>query len=97
LADPPFVEPGDVGPRAVEPALQVVALTRKVVSANLTLMSTHPAGAATPLLDEWIAEVGEEQVVASVRTAIQAIEDGTIPGFTDKQALLAYIGRHASR
>lgn len=60
-------------------------------------MSSHPAPAATPLLDEWIAEVGEEQVVAAVRTAIQAIEDGTIPGFTDKQALLAYIGRHASR
>jgi len=48
-------------------------------------------------LEEWIAEVGEGQVSAAVRAAIRSIEDGTVPGFTDKEALLAYIGRHASR
>jgi hypothetical protein len=66
-------------------------------SASLNFMSTHPTEGATPLLDEWIAEVGEDEVISAVRTAMHAIEDGTIPGFTDKQAMLAYIGRHASR
>jgi hypothetical protein len=50
-----------------------------------------------PLLDEWIADVGEEAVAAAVRAAVHDIEDGTIPGFSDKQALLAYMGRHAPR
>ena len=57
-------------------------------------MSTGASEPATPLLDEWIAELGEAKV--AVAAAIKAIEDGTTPGFTDKQALLAYIGRHAS-
>jgi hypothetical protein len=59
-------------------------------------MSTGSDQSATPLLDDWIAEVGEEQVAAAVKAAVHAIKDGTTPGFTDKQALLAYIGRHAS-
>ena len=60
-------------------------------------MASDPDEATTPLLEEWIAEVGEGQVSAAVRAAIRSIEDGTVPGFTDKEALLAYIGRHASR
>ena len=59
-------------------------------------MASDPDEATTPLLEEWIAEVGEGQVSAAVRAAIRSIEDGTVPGFTDKEALLAYIGRHAS-
>lgn len=68
-----------------------------MLSASVNFMSTHPAQGATPLLDEWIVEVGEDEVISAVRTAMDAIEDGIIPGFTDKQALLDYIGRHASR
>jgi len=59
-------------------------------------MTTGSDQVATPLLDDWIGEVGEERVVQAVKAAVQAIEDGITPGFTDKQALLAYIGRHAS-
>ncbi len=58
-------------------------------------MAEHPDQAATPLLDEWIAERGEEQVVAAVKAAMRSIEEGTTPGFTDKAALLEYIGRRA--
>jgi len=49
-----------------------------------------------PLLDDWIGQVGEDQVVVHVQDAVEAIANGTTPGFTDKEALLAYIGRHAS-
>ena len=47
----------------------------------------------TPSLDEWIAEVGEEEVAATIRTSIQDIESGTTPGFTDKDSFLAYLRR----
>ena len=60
-------------------------------------MASDPDEVTTPPLEEWIAEVGEGQVSAAVRAAIRSTEDGTVPGFTDKEALLAYIGRHASR
>jgi hypothetical protein len=59
-------------------------------------MSTGSDQSETPLLDDWIAEVGAEQVVAAIKGAVEQIDGGAIPGFTDKQALLAYIGRHAS-
>ena len=49
---------------------------------------------ATPNLDQWIAEVGEDKVLDAVRDARRAIKDGQIPGFTDKASLLDYIGRH---
>ena len=58
-------------------------------------MSTGSDQAAMPLLDDWICEVGEIGVVVAVKAAVQTIEDGTTPGFTDKEALLAYIGRNA--
>lgn len=47
----------------------------------------------TPSLDEWIAEVGEEEVAATIRASIQDIESGTTPGFTDKDSFLAYLQR----
>jgi len=59
-------------------------------------MTTAADRNATPLLDDWISTIGEAQVVAAVEAAIQAIENGTTPGFTDKEALLAYIGRQRS-
>jgi hypothetical protein len=52
--------------------------------------------ATMPLLDDWIGEVGEDQVVGDVHAAVEAIAEGTTPGFTDKEALLAYIGRRTS-
>jgi hypothetical protein len=56
-------------------------------------MGREPEGNATPSLDEWIADVGEEAVDATVKTAMQEIEGGATPGFSDKDAFLAYIGR----
>jgi hypothetical protein len=47
----------------------------------------------TPSLDEWIAEVGEEEVATAIRASIQDIENGTTPGFTDKDSFLAYLQR----
>jgi hypothetical protein len=49
----------------------------------------------TPLLDEWVDEAGEEAVVASVRAAKTAIEAGSTPGFTDREAMLHYLGRRS--
>jgi len=37
-----------------------------------------------PMLDDWIGQVGEDQVVVEVHGALKAIAEGTIPGFTDK-------------
>jgi len=48
---------------------------------------------STPSLDEWIAEVGEDEVVAVVRDAMRDIEAGTTPGFTDKASFTAYLQR----
>jgi hypothetical protein len=48
---------------------------------------------STPLLDDWIAEVGEERVAAAVRAAQQDIADGTLPAFADKDSLLEYWNR----
>ena len=47
----------------------------------------------TPSLDQWIAEVGEEEVAATIRASIQDIESGTTPGFTDKDSFVAYLRR----
>jgi len=58
-------------------------------------MSVGSERAIMPLLDDWIGQVGEDQVVVDVHDALKAIAEGTTPGFTDKEALLAYIGRHA--
>ena len=56
-------------------------------------MSPQQEHSDTPSLDEWVAEVGEEQVAATVKRAIHDIESGATPGFEDKQAFLAYIER----
>jgi len=49
-----------------------------------------------PLLDEWIHEAGEPAVLASIRAARAAIEDGSMPGFTDPEAMLQYLGRRSA-
>jgi hypothetical protein len=59
-------------------------------------MATSSGQAETPSLDQWIADVGEDKVLEAVRDARRAIDDGQIPGFTDKAGLLHYIGRHKS-
>jgi len=50
-----------------------------------------------PQLEEWIAEVGEEEVAATVRAAVADIADGTTPGFTDQEAFAAYMARRRHR
>ena len=60
---------------------------------TLALMASPQEQTGTPSLDEWIAEVGEEEVVAVVKASVRDIENGTTPGFTDKEAFSAYVGR----
>jgi hypothetical protein len=47
----------------------------------------------TPLLDEWIAEVGEDVVVETVAEARRSIADGKTPGFSDKDEFLKHLRR----
>jgi len=47
----------------------------------------------TPLLEEWVAQVGEQGMVRAVRSTVVAIESGALPGFTDRDELLAYLSR----
>jgi hypothetical protein len=53
--------------------------------------------ADTSLLDEWVASVGEEAVVAAVEEARRRIAVGSTPGFTDKEQFLEYLGRPRHR
>ena len=45
----------------------------------------------TPLLDEWRAEVGDEEVAAAVESARAQIADGSLRCFSDKDELLDYL------
>ena len=56
-------------------------------------MAENGRQAETPLLDEWLAEAGEDGVASAVTAARAAIENGSTPGFTDREALLEYLGR----
>lgn len=47
----------------------------------------------TPLLDEWIAEVGEAAVKAEVEDTRRRIEDGSLPSFDNPADLLAFVRR----
>ena len=47
----------------------------------------------TPLLDEWLAEVGEDAVVEAVAEAQRSIADGKTPGFSDKNEFLKHLRR----
>jgi hypothetical protein len=59
-------------------------------------MSDHPSPAESAL-DEWIAEVGEEGVAATIAETHQQIADGSLPGFTDMEQFWAYIERRRRR
>ena len=47
----------------------------------------------TPLLDEWLADVGDEAVVEAVVDARRNIADGKTPGFSDKGEFLEHLRR----
>jgi len=49
------------------------------------------SSSATPLLDAWRAEVGDEAVAAAVVAARAQIADGSLQGFSDKDELLEYL------
>lgn len=53
-------------------------------------MSDQPELSRTALLDEWIADVGEEAVALTVFTIRRGVADGVVPGFSDKASLLRY-------
>ena len=49
------------------------------------------------LLEEWRAEVGDEEIARIVRAVRDDAAAGVLPAFTDKEALLAYWNsRHTS-
>ncbi len=56
-------------------------------------MALRHEDSPTPLLDEWIAEVGENQVAAILREERRKCDEGQYPGFTDSAALLEYWNR----
>jgi hypothetical protein len=45
----------------------------------------------TPLLDEWIEEVGEAQVAAHLEETRHRVEAGTLPTFDNPAELLAFL------
>jgi hypothetical protein len=47
----------------------------------------------TPLLDEWLAEVGDDAVIETVAEARRSIADGKTPAFSDKDEFVEYLSR----
>ena len=45
------------------------------------------------MLTEWIAEVGEEAVVAVVEETRRRVADGSLPSFDNSADLLAFVRR----
>jgi hypothetical protein len=56
-------------------------------------MTSKGSSEGTPLLDQWLAEVGEDGVVAAVEAARRGIAEGRLPGFSDKDELEEYLRR----
>lgn len=52
---------------------------------------------ATPLLDEWMAEVGEEQVAATMRAVADEVRTGVARDMIDQDAHAAYRARRRQR
>jgi len=50
-----------------------------------------------PLLDEWIAEVGEDEVEAIVRAGLAEVENGTARDLIDKDAYAAWAAGQRQR
>ncbi len=56
---------------------------------------SEESASPTPLLDEWLAEVGDDGVAAAVDAARAQITDGSLRGLSDKDELLEYLqGSH---
>lgn len=53
-------------------------------------MSQQPEPSKTPLLDEWVADVGEQRIAEVVSAAKAAVEGGSIPGFDNTDSLVGY-------
>jgi hypothetical protein len=47
----------------------------------------------TPLLDEWIAEAGEESVRAVIDDVERRIAEGSLRGFANREEFLSYMTR----
>lgn len=58
---------------------------------------TSEGQSPTPLLDEWIAEVGEEQVAAMMKGAADEVRNGTVQDLIDKDAYAVYAARRRQR
>ena len=52
--------------------------------------SMSQAGERLSLLDEWRAEVGDDEVIRIIRQTREDADSGRLPSFTDKESLLAY-------
>jgi len=48
------------------------------------------SASSTPLLDDWIATVGEAAVAAEVEETRRRIDEGSLPSFDNPGALLAF-------
>lgn len=63
-----------------------------------SLSSLVPVASELPspmsLLDEWIAEVGEQEVAATMRAAADEVSNGTARDLIDKDAYAAYMTGH---
>ncbi len=85
LSRVPAAPSGGMTPAPRTPTLTLPPVTLRFVSA----LDPQPG---TPSLDQWIAEVGDEEVAATIRASIQDIESGTTPGFTDKDSFWPTFG-----
>ncbi len=54
-------------------------------------MALRHEDSRTPLLDEWIAEVGEKGVVAAIEDTKRQIAEGSVRGFHDRESYLAFL------
>ena len=46
-----------------------------------------------PLLDQWLAEAGDEGIIAAVEAALLGIAEGRLLGFSNKDELDEYLQR----
>jgi hypothetical protein len=54
---------------------------------------TEVEESSTPLVDAWIAEIGEERVVEIVENTRRRAGDGSLPVFDNEQDLKAFLRR----
>lgn len=75
--------------------MAMVACSTRGASAAATVdpMALPEDAGSTPLLTEWIAEVGEEEVVAVVEETRRRVADGSLPSFDNSADLLAFVRR----